>query len=220
MNFISKRYVLKTNNFPNKSCSKGGAATMSSSKSDFYIVVSKGGNMQRLKLTTTKGFRFWICNILNAMLGRRDAMCWWDCWFLELSVQWLLLGPEVPWHICNQPATIAWITISYPNVLGTGAAASSSVCNSINPITSIQSSCTCYLSEGTDVPHPHTQVASIHQRSSASVRTLLALHDHFGDYAHHPTGIVLTAQLAQLGIFIVTLLLFPILLIGESCNTA
>jgi len=101
---------------------------MSWSESDFYMVISCGGFMQRQQLGGSTGFTLWIHNEAGSAPGAKLAIPVFNWGFPEPSLMWLLPGWEVHWAISDIPGTISRDSRSSPNVVGAGAAASSVVC--------------------------------------------------------------------------------------------
>jgi hypothetical protein len=75
---------------------------------------------------------------------------------------------------------------------------------------------TLYLVHNSSLLHPPIRVVSIHEGLSASAVTSPCADELFGDFAHHPAGFVIFAQLAQLYLFIIYI--FPSLPIVRTFN--
>jgi len=86
-----------------------------------------GGYWQGYQLTGWIGFAFSKGDVLHSPAGSTPGMLAFDCSFIEPSLIWLLPGQDFPHGICEIPGTMSRHSITSPNVVGAGAAASSSV---------------------------------------------------------------------------------------------
>jgi len=156
------------------------------------------------------GLAFWIGDESGSALGGRPSLPLFDCGYLETSLIWLLPGRGVPCHNCNIPGMISWHSTLSTNVVSAGAAAPSCICGSMTAVNPQMNSAVHLISfmevVGCVRPSWLCQFVKLHLLQLKQLHVLL---HQFGDCAHHPAGIVIFAQLAQLCIFII--LIFPIL---------
>ena len=87
-----------------------------------------GGSTQGSKFTGSTGFPFSNIDESGFLAGSRLGMLMFHCGFTEPSLIWLLPGRDVPCSMCDILRTMSRHSVSSPNIVGTGAAASSAVC--------------------------------------------------------------------------------------------
>jgi len=151
------------------------------------------------------------------MSGQSDAIHLGDCGFPESSLIWLLLSREISCGMCDLLGTISGVSISSPNVVGAGVAASIYVSGSTTAGTFIAT-----------VPYFVSRTwmclaASLHP-SCVNLSSLICMcHNSlcgaalFGDYPHHAARFIMFSQLAQFCIlFIIILIIATLLIIGTG----
>jgi len=166
--YISNWYIVRNANLPIHSSGDARAVTMSSSESDFCMVISLARDRQWLKLKGSKSCDFWIGDKLGIGAGPWDGMRASVCGSHKPSLIWLLPGQEVTCGICNVSWTLSRVSIGSPNFVGTGDAAWSAARVERQPEPSILSSRSSYPSHGSSQPRLPGLVASIHEASLAS----------------------------------------------------
>jgi len=92
------------------------------------MVISRRGDIQGYKLSGSTGHAFWIGDESGVAEAPRSALPVSNSGFAEPNLIWLLPARDVPCGIRDIPGTILRDSMSSPNVVRAGAAASSSVC--------------------------------------------------------------------------------------------
>jgi len=88
------------------------------------------------------------------------------------------------------------------------------------PAPSFRSSCASLLSPGSGQPHLPIPVSQLFNHQQLSPKTHHTMLCHVGDCAHHPSSFIVFTQLAQVCIFFIIILIFPILAVVRTCKIA
>ena len=114
---FSKRYTVTNITLSIDSSGNAGAVSISSLRSDFYMVNGLGRHTQQSMLMCSTGFQFLISDESGAASGGRDGLplCVWG--FRTPSHIWLLPGWEVTCCISTFLGTLSIVSIRSPNVV-------------------------------------------------------------------------------------------------------
>jgi len=126
-NFFQTRYVVTNTNLAVYISGDAGAITMSSSESDFDMVISLGPYMEGKTLMGWTGFAISICDPSGNALGAGGTI-WLSAWgSAESSLIWLRAGWDIIRGICDCSGMISWACLSSPNMVVDGVLAVVSV---------------------------------------------------------------------------------------------